>query len=521
MRNQNGAAHPSTGDESKGTVVDCELCILGGGIAGLNALFVASRLLSPSDKIVLVDRNLSPAGMWQRVYSYVRLHQPHPVFTAGDLAWRGRLDPQYLPSKSEVVAHLTYCFEALRDGGHVEPRFGYEYLSHEESTSGSRPVTVRCRSHADGSSLTIRARRLIKAFGYNVQPNPPLQLSSQAVSSVSPDSCDLLGPALGDPSAPVYIVGGGKTGMDTAHTLVTQRPNKPVRLLIGAGTMFIDRAIAMPHGSRRYWAGATPLEIFLDTASRFDGRNEHDVMPYFRRRYTVSLDDRCQRFMFGVLSQQENQQIARGVREVIRDHLVDVVDTATGPKMRMRSGAERPIEAGATVVNATGYLARDATPYEPYLSERGHVLSIQPTSAVHFLSSQSAYFLSHAFLTGMLRELPLYELDFAGLLAASRDTFGLAGMAMTLHNSAVFLKALPKRARDENGLDFLRLYPPHRQLLAVGKLITRLMRHPTGFTDTMDVVRDRFGVRLGRLQHTRSPRASAAAQATLSSADRG
>ena len=58
-------------------VESCEVCIVGAGIAGLNALFVASRYLSRDQKVILIDRRERVGGMWVDTYPYVRLHQPH------------------------------------------------------------------------------------------------------------------------------------------------------------------------------------------------------------------------------------------------------------------------------------------------------------------------------------------------------------------------------------------------------------------------------------------------------------
>ncbi|HWS94142.1 MAG TPA: NAD(P)-binding protein [Mycobacterium sp.] len=66
-------------------VKTCDVCIVGAGIAGLNALFAASRYLSRDQKVILIDRRARAGGMWVDVYSYVRLHQPHPMFTAGNI----------------------------------------------------------------------------------------------------------------------------------------------------------------------------------------------------------------------------------------------------------------------------------------------------------------------------------------------------------------------------------------------------------------------------------------------------
>jgi len=65
-------------------VQKCDICIVGAGLAGLNALFVASRYLSRDQKIILVDRRRRVGGMRVDTYPYVRLHQPHGMFTAGN-----------------------------------------------------------------------------------------------------------------------------------------------------------------------------------------------------------------------------------------------------------------------------------------------------------------------------------------------------------------------------------------------------------------------------------------------------
>jgi cation diffusion facilitator CzcD-associated flavoprotein CzcO len=486
-------------DGAASDVVECDLCILGAGIAGLNALFAASRRLPRDQKIVLVDRRDAPAGMWHEVYDYVRLHQPHPMFTAGNIGWQGQSDAHHLANKREVVGHLQRCFSVLQERTQLEPRFGYEYIGHEDSGSGARPITVHCRRVEGGASVTIRARRLIKAFGYNVKPADPLKLTSHAVVSLSPDHCDLLGPEVTKAAGDVYVVGGGKTGMDTAHTLVRNARGTSVRMLIGAGTMFLNRELTAPRGLRRHWDGATTLETFLDVAGRFDGHNEIETMAYFRRKYGVAVDDDCRRFMFGVLSPRENDEIRSGVREFIRDHLVDVVDGAGGPEMVLRSGVRRPIKPGSVVINTTGYVGQSRGTYEPYLSRTGHVLSIQPTSTTHFLSSQAAYFLTHLFLTGELASVPLYEADIAELRDASRDAFPAAAIALTLHNTSVLVNRLPRWVMNENGLDFMLLFPVHRRLLAIIKLMRFLKQRPDHLPKAMDTVRKRFGVRLGPL----------------------
>ena len=47
------ASAATTGDAG---VERCDVCIVGAGIAGLNALFAASQYLSRDQKVILVDR---------------------------------------------------------------------------------------------------------------------------------------------------------------------------------------------------------------------------------------------------------------------------------------------------------------------------------------------------------------------------------------------------------------------------------------------------------------------------------
>jgi protoporphyrinogen oxidase len=43
--------------------VSCDLCIVGAGIAGLNAFFAASRYLGRNHTVVLIDRKPRAGGM--------------------------------------------------------------------------------------------------------------------------------------------------------------------------------------------------------------------------------------------------------------------------------------------------------------------------------------------------------------------------------------------------------------------------------------------------------------------------
>jgi hypothetical protein len=164
-----------------------ELIIIGAGITGLNALAVASDYLSARDRVVLLDSRPRAGGMWVDTYDFVRLHQPHPIFTAGDIAWQLGKPASHLATRDEVLDHLRYCVDVAREKVDLEERFGSEYVEHAEA-GGTVTVTVR---DSDGRIETLTTKRLIKAYGNHVLPSSPLSISSAAVRSTTPASITL------------------------------------------------------------------------------------------------------------------------------------------------------------------------------------------------------------------------------------------------------------------------------------------------------------------------------------------
>ena len=136
-----------------GAVESCDVCIVGAGIAGLNALFAASRYLSRDQKVILIDRRARVGGMWVDTYPYVRLHQPHPMFTAGNIKWTLGQDRSYLATKGQVLDHFQHCLNVIQERVQVDEYLGWAFESDDEVDG---IVRVTCRS-SDGHSLVIEA----------------------------------------------------------------------------------------------------------------------------------------------------------------------------------------------------------------------------------------------------------------------------------------------------------------------------------------------------------------------------
>ena len=474
----------------------CDVCIVGAGFSGINALFVASRYLSRDQRIILIDSRQRVGGMWVDTYAYVRLHQPHPMFTAGNIAWAWDRPPEHLSSKGEVLDHFQYCLDTIKKDVRVDEFFGWTLQSETETAEG---VRVACRS-SDGREMMIDAKQLIKAYGAQVTPNDPLPVSSPRVKSVSPDSCDMRGTPIADDDKPVWVIGGGKTAMDTVHALVTANPRREVNLMAGSGTYFSNRDAFYPVGLRRWWSGTLVSGLADEISGRFDGTNEDSVTDWFRKTYGLWCTPKTGNFLLGLLSVAEHETIAAGLSHAVNDHFVDVIDTSAGLEMTLRSGASVPVEAGSWIVNCTGYITGDDRPYEPYRSPGGNILSIQMRSSTMHLPSYMAYFSTHLLFSGKLCDVPLYALDWLDLKQKSPTALVPTLMTLAQHNLGLYADNLPMRAFRELGLDFDRWYPLPRRLVATAKFMTSHRRERHRLRRVLDTVQERFDVRCGPLE---------------------
>jgi hypothetical protein len=457
---------------------------------------VASKYLAKDDRVLMVDRRSRAGGMWVDTYPYVRLHQPHQFFTAADIKWTLGADRSYLATKNEVLDHFSHCVNVVKGRVGLDEWLDTELLSNE---AGNGTIRLTCQS-ADGTPRIAEAKRLIKAPGLSVEPNPPLAVSTDRVHSVSPDSCDVRSGEIAESGAPVWVIGGGKTAMDTAHALIRTHPDREVNVLAGSGTFFTCRDKAFPTGARRWWGGIRGVPTFLEWSRRFDGTNERDAMDWYRATIGITPTDGARNFVFGLLSEAEAQTIRSGVTDMVSDHFVDAVDRGGDVELLLRSGATRQIEPGSWLVNCTGYVFGEHSQhraYEPYMSADGKVGVISSRAAIALLPTFSGYYLGHLMMLDQLAELPLYELDGDGLAMQSREAWACAAVTMHLYNLSVIADNTPREVLSQNGLNLDLWYPLHRYLFGAVQFARASRREREHWRLALDRVQERFDVRCG------------------------
>ena len=135
------------------------------------------------------------------------------------------------------------------------------------------------------------------------------------------------------------------------------------------------------------------------------------------------------------------------------------------------------------------------------MSKSGKVVSVQPCSAIHVLSTIASYFLVHLAYLNQLKRLPLYELDFNALYRANRDVLSASIPTHALYNAALVIGAVPKSVLQEFGTDLELWYPAPRRLLDGVRFMQFQKRKPEHLKRSLDAIRERFDVRCGPLQH--------------------
>ena len=447
-------------------------------------------------RVLLVDEKDTAGGMWNTAYDYVRLHQPHPMFTVGNNKWGWNKPRHYLAARDEVQSHLANALDPIAGRVSLTTQFGTRAARCDEVATGKGPMAeiVLHPKGAPNDMRTIRAARAIHAQGINYTVAPPLALASDKVVSIIPQ--DLRATLEAHPDAPVYVAGGGKTGMDTILAALGQNPKRQVTLINGRGTNFYNRTKNIPRGLKRWTSGTLLSRAFRDLAHHFDGDNEDQLIDYIRTTYATDPETENGVFLYGLQSEDEHARIQSGLTETHRDYVVDVVDTETGPVMTLRSGAEVPVPEGAIFVNCCGSFFRGDELAEgaPFLSENGVIMSINARSSIHFLTSVAGFFGAHLLYRDLLRDQGFYAIDLEALFRKNRNAWVGATAAQAYLSQVRAVQLLPMMLLDRCGLDLDRWFPLPRRMVGLMQLKSNAKADIAVCQRTLDRVAERFDV---------------------------
>lgn len=478
-----------------------DLVVAGAGIAGLNALYAAVQYLPKNARVLLIDQKAGAGGMWNTAYDYVRLHQPHPMFTVGDLKWAWNKPRAYLAKRDEVRDHLASSVQAVAKAVDLSTLFGHIVASCEEVGTG-QGARARLAVYPNGHPehvFTVEAARAIYAPGLNYRLAEPLTLSSHNVISIIPQ--DLLPTLAAHPNVPVCVVGGGKTGMDSVLAVLGADPERKVTLINGRGTNFLNRTKYIPTGVKRWTSGSLVSRLFRDIALVFDGDNEEQTIQHFRAQHSTEPKSTNGVFLYGLQSEEEHARVKQGLAKTHSDYLIDVTDTASGVTMTLRSGATETVEAGTIFVNCTGSFFRgdDLEERQTVLSPNGAVLRIVARDGFHFLTSVAGFFATHLLYRDALRGKGFYTLDHEGLFRENRNAWIGASAAQAYMNQVIAVQTLPMMLLDRCGLDLDRWYPLPRRLRGLLQMKSSAERDIAHCRKVLDRVAERFAVHCGPL----------------------
>lgn len=137
---------------------------------------------------MVVDKGSRWGGQWEWQYDYVRLHQPHTQFTAGERTWAisGTKPASHLASKTEILSHFEDIAAAcVREHkldlvmllGHAHD--GTHTVVQGDSKAARVQLVARPLDPALGA-VTIVADRLIKCRGFAIPRKEPFALSTRA-----------------------------------------------------------------------------------------------------------------------------------------------------------------------------------------------------------------------------------------------------------------------------------------------------------------------------------------------------
>lgn len=278
--------------------IETDYLIAGAGAVGMA---FADVLLSESDAdVVIVDSHHKPGGHWNDAYPFVRLHQPSAFYGVGSRELgSGKLD----------AVGLNQGLYELASGAEVSAYFD-DVMQQQFLPSGRVRYFPMCDyvgdgrfvSRLSGETHTARARRFVDATWLKTSvpsTHTPAFTVADGVHFVPPNAL----PNLKAPAPQYVIVGGGKTGIDTALWLLEQGVDAANILWImprdawllnrrktQPGIEFFEHSIGAQADQMQAIAEAESLEDLFDRleAAGVMLRIDRDVRPKMFHGATVS-----------------------------------------------------------------------------------------------------------------------------------------------------------------------------------------------------------------------------------------
>ena len=480
-------------------IENCELCVIGMGIAGINALNSSSQYLSKKDKVIVIDRRETTkaiGGMWNTAYPFVRLHQPRSLFTIGNKKWNLNKNPSYLANREEVVEHFNHCYNELKERLSIIEMFGYEYQSYEEvKTADGYSVHINFQSiNKELPFLIVKAKRCIKAFGFNTVPNDPLKFSSSKVHSITPESSSLLNAEIANDDKPIYIIGGGKTSMDVANFILAQNPNRKLNFIIGKGIFFLNRDIFFPSGIKKNWTGTTINKLLLNIALLYDEQNLESVISDIKNTYGLLPFKEAKQTVFGLLSPHEIETVKNAVNTEVYDYLNDVIEENKKLYIHYKNDTKEEVVAGSWFINCTGYLYPKKEVFEPILSAHEKVLSINKTASSIAFTSLGGYFLPHLWFRNKFKDVPINQFNHSNLIKKDKEAYLFGVSAQAIHNLIYFIEALPFDVVYKCGSNFDKWFPLHRQFFVLLNILINKKKYLKHTSKVLDRLSNKYNV---------------------------
>mmetsp|Transcript_17171 Transcript_17171/g.46482 ORF Transcript_17171/g.46482 Transcript_17171/m.46482 type:complete len:366 (+) Transcript_17171:456-1553(+) len=302
-------------------------------------------------------------------------------------------------------------------------------------------------------------------------------------------SAEAAAPGAG-PGRLFVVVGGGKTGIDTAGFLVDHvRAEDSIALVTGTPKWFSNRDLIVGHRKPSHallptWGQLTQptfARTILDMAHKWDGRNAEELYAEQGRRGTlISVGGPGRSYVVGLLSEAEKAKVEEHCRVVVDDHFIGA-DFATRPGLtstvRLLSGESIDTTKELVIVNcrtsgghrATAFTSPDAHPLRP----DGR---IEGSSTFGFTGVTSFLLGSLVELKGEaeLERLRLFGNMHHGIGRLGYDPDHILGfLVRTFANILSASDVLGPRFMSGHTLDPNKWYHPVKQVLELGNLLAK------------------------------------------------